>query len=331
MAGVGLSDTRCASAVLLSLAIGGCAAARGGRPAGTCPLGQETVEDCPWGAIGRALAKEAAAGGDVSSALSTYAPELAAAAEDDASRPELLALWGTSLDVDELDHAEIVPPAVLDALLSRAHAPARDGMKMHAGIAHTYGYLLSTLRTPFGYKRARWVKTDLELAFSLTKGALGPRPATGTLLANATYFAGRIAFRRDARARATLERHAGAVDPSIAGVAYDQLAVTQLTETLVISGRTVLLRTDFVPFPRAVTSGASTHLLVYSVADSSVDGPRLVTAFPVGTSFVQKALEPRELGEALPITTRYNAFVDGLTGQDPPLRGRRGADGPAPP
>jgi hypothetical protein len=316
----------------LLLSLSACAPAHvGGREAGACPVAAETVEDCPWGAIGRALVADAAAERDVPRALEELAPDLIAAAAEDAKRPELLALWGTSLNEDELVHAEIVPPAVLDALNARMHVARRDGKKTHAGVEHTYGYLLSTLRTSFGYKRARWVKPELELGFSLTKGALGPRAAAGTLLTNVTYFAGRIAFRTDARARTALERFAGVVEPSIARVAFEQLPVTRLTEALTIDGRTVLLRTDFVPFPRAVPGSVSTHLLVYSVVDSSADGPRLVTAFPVGTAFVQKALAPGDLGEAMPITTRYNAFVNGVTGQEPPLRGRRGADGPAPP
>jgi hypothetical protein len=316
------------SVALLSAA---CASPRvGGVAPGACPAAGETADDCPWAAVGRALAAEARAKGDVATALETLAPELVAAADADAKRPELLALWGTSLNEDELAHAEILAPPILDALNARAHAPPRDGNKTHAGVEHTYGYLLSTLRTPFGFKRARWVKPELELGFALDKGALGPRPPVGTLLTNATYFAGRVAFRTDARARASLERFVGAVDPSIARVAFEQLAVTRLTEALTIDGRTVVLRTDFVPFPRAVPGGTSTHLLVYSVADSSAEGVRLVTAFPVGKAFVQKALAPTELGEAMPIPTRYNAFVPGVTGQEPPLRGRRGADGPAP-
>ena len=316
---------------VLLVVMTGCAAPHArGVETGTCPVGAETADDCPWGAIGRAVAKEAAAKGDVDGALAKYAPDLVAAVDDDAKRPELLALWGTSLNDDELAHAEILAPSILDVLNARAHVGPRDGKRTHAGVEHTYGYVLSTLHTPFGYKRARWVKPELELGFALTKGALGPRPPAGTLLTNATYFAGRIAFRTDARARAALERFAGAVEPSIAHVAYEQLPVTRLTESLTIEGRTVALRTDFVPFPRAVPGGTSTYLLVYSVADSSAEGARLVTAFPVGTPFVQKVLAPADLGEAMPIATRYNAFVPGVTGQDPPLRGRRGADGPAP-
>ncbi len=315
---------------VLAVAAGCLPARSGGADPGVCPVAPETSDDCPWGAIGRALASDAAAKRDVAGTLAKLAPELVRDAEEDGARPALLALWGTSLNDDELAHAEIVAPEILDALAARAGAARRHGKKTHAGVAHTYGYVLSTLHTSFGYKRARWVKPDLELAFSLTKGALGPRPPAGTLLTNVTYFAGRVAFRTDARARATLERFAGAVEPSIRRVAFEQLSVTRLTESLTIEGRTIALRTDFVPFPRAVGGGTGTHLLVYSIADSSADGPRLVTAFPVGNAFVQKALAPGELGEAMPITTRYNAFVDGVTGQEPPLRGRRGADGPAP-
>jgi hypothetical protein len=300
---------------------------------GPCPVAPETRDDCPWAAMGRTLARDAAANADISAALGVVAKDLTVALDSDARHPEMLALWDRSLAVDELAHAPIVAPGILDALNARAHVAPRDGDRTHAGVQHTYGYLLSTLQTPFGFKRARWVKRDVEQAFSLAAGALGPHPHAGTLLANVTYFAGRIAFRGDAKSRATLERLAAAhaVEPSLTRVAYEELAVTRLTESLALDGRTVSLRTDFVPFPRAVPDGASTHLLVYSVLDSRADGPRLVTVFPVATSFVQRALEPASLGEAMPITTRYNAYVEGVTGAPLPLRGRRGADGPAPP
>ncbi len=313
---------RLAPLVLLVAAAASCAPARAPGP---CPVAPETAEDCPWAALGRALAA-----GDGAS-LAALAPDLAAAAEADAASPELLALWGQSSNFDEVARAEIVPAGVLDALNARAHVAPRDGARTHAGVEHTYGYLLSTLRTPFGFKRARWVRRELELGFALAPGALGPSPKAGTLLSNVTYFAGRIALRGDARARAALDRAASSVEPSLARVPYEQLASTRLTESLALSGRTVVLRTDFVPFPRAVPGSAPTHLLVYSVADSSEAGAKLVTAFPVTTAFVQQALDPSQLGEAMPITTRYNAYVDGVTGQVPALRGRRGADGPAPP
>ena len=328
---------RCLAALSLSSLLclaPSCAAPRMAQAElGPCPVAPETAVDCPWAAMGRALAREPAASGDVGAALDGTAGDIARALDSDARHPEMLALWDRSLALDELAHAPILAPAVVDALNARAHVAPREGDKTHAGVLHTYGYLLSTLPTSFGFKRARWVKRDVEQAFSLTAGALGPRPSTGTLLANLTYFAGRIAFRSDAKTRATLERLAAAnlFEASLARVPYGELPITRLTESLAIEGRTIALRTDFVPFARAVPDGASTHLLVYSVLDSRADGPRLVTLFPVTTAFVQRALDPASLGEAMPITTRYNAFVEGVTGATPPVRGRRGADGAAPP
>lgn len=321
------SPLRLSSPFVLALLLGG---APGCTPANsaaseTCPAAGEALEDCPWAAIARASAREP-------SDFERLAKEVIAEVDDDAKRPDVLALWGTSLNVDEMAKKEIVNPVFLDTLTAHAHAPPREGAKTHAGVEHTYGYLFSTLPTPFGWKRARWVKPDLEQGFGLTKGALGPHPLKGTLLSNVTYLAGKIALRDDARAQATLDRHAeAAVDPSIAKVPFASLVITRLSETLAASGRTIVLRTDLVAFPRATGSAMSTHLLVYSVADSAAGGPKLVTAFPVATAFVQKTLDPTLLGSDRPIVTRYNAYVEGVTGQDPPLRGRRGADGSAPP
>jgi hypothetical protein len=60
--------------------------------------------------------------------------------------------------------------------------------------------------------------------------------------------------------------------------------------------------------------------LVYSIADHRQPHPKglppaqLITAFPVETSFVESALAADSLGENKPIITRYNAYVDGITG-----------------
>jgi hypothetical protein len=75
--------------------------------------------------------------------------------------------------------------------------------------------------------------------------------------------------------------------------------------------RKVILRTDLVPFLHSQTD---THLLVYSVVDPSNGGEALITAFPVNQGFVETVTKAEDLGENKPVQTRYNGYVEGVTG-----------------
>src|SRR5262249_54706627 len=99
----------------------------------------------------------------------------------------------------------------------------------------------------------------------------------------------------------------------------------------VMGARTVTLTTIVASFTR--TSPAPTYhaLLVYTVADSDVDGGegRLVTAFPVTASFADRLFDPGAMGDAVPVRARSHAFVPGVTAGSAPLTGlRRRAEPP---
>lgn len=170
---------------------------------------------------------------------------------------------------------------------------------------HTYGYLFSVLETPYGFKRARWVTPVIDDGLGLPAGTIAPLPAAGTLLGNVTWLAGSIAFIGEpelAIARSAPEL----VAPAVQALDVAALHVKRLTETVVLGDRTIALRTDFVTLPH----GAQT-LLVYSVRDA--DTSRLVTMFPIDATS-RARYEAAPLGDRVPITTQYNAWVDGLTG-----------------
>lgn len=59
------------------------------------------------------------------------------------------------------------------------------------------------------------------------------------------------------------------------------------------------------------------------IRDSRQPQAQLITAFPVEKSFVEKITNPESLGDNRPISTWYNGYVEGLTGQSPPLTGSR--------
>ncbi|MHB0997568.1 MAG: hypothetical protein ACYC2I_14490, partial [Elusimicrobiales bacterium] len=181
--------------------------------AAECPAPGERAEDCPWAGAARAMAAAADKGGSLEAVLSSQVPGILRQLEADRSVPGLLRLWGRSINYDELAKGQIVHPAILDLLAGRLGAPRPSGRIVHAGFEHTYGYLFSLLPTKFGFKRARWVRPDIEDGLGLPRGAAGPAPARGTLLANVTCLAGGIALRDDAAAAALLAGVSPACSP----------------------------------------------------------------------------------------------------------------------
>ncbi|MCM2277099.1 MAG: hypothetical protein NDJ89_03400 [Oligoflexia bacterium] len=278
----------------------------------------EGPEDCPWGGIARALILEAEAGRAVLPKFQELAPAIAQQAAKDSERKAFKHLWGKSINFDEMVKDVIVHPAILETL-GQIFGEEGRGRIVHAGMEHTYGYLLSVLKTSFGYKRARWVRPTIEQGLGLPADAINPLPQEGTFFGNVTYVLSQIAFRDDGALLESIHKIAqGTVPPSIASYPFSKLRITRLEEAVSVkkpSPRTVILRTDFVPFFKIPAGQANSHLLVYSVLDPLSGGARLVTAFPVEKPFVERALNPKNLGRDQPVITRYNAFVEGLTGQ----------------
>ncbi len=236
--------------------------------------------------------------------------------QTDAACPELLALWGQSINVDEHVGKTIVPREVIttiEALACLSGRQRRDNV-VHAGLEHAYGYLFSSLETPFGFKRDRWVKPDIEDGLLIHEPTLRPQPVEGTLLSNLTYFLGRIAFTRRPRELAILRKHGGNVSRVVTGYPYRRLSVVRVTET-VRMGRptTIQINTDFVAFGQPSPAGNS-FLLVYSIQDTRQAYGQLITAFPVSTEFVREALVDQTRSRVR-VQTHYNGFVSELTGQ----------------
>ncbi|MFI5346085.1 MAG: hypothetical protein ACHQ51_06900 [Elusimicrobiota bacterium] len=263
-----------------------------------CPMDGETALDCPWAEIARlaAVAPDAAAALKV---LKSSAPAVAKEFARDSKDAALLSLWGKSVNFDEHAKATIIAPQILQAI------GVKDG---HAGLTHTYGYLFSTLKTPYGFKRARWVSGEIERGLGLPPGSFSPVPAKGTLLTNLTAFAGRIAFRNDGRELRAAKKF-GKYDVA-------PFQVRRLTETV---GR-IAIRTDLV----AYTSGDG-FLLIYSYRDLKAKRSYLITAFPVAAGFAGSVFDPKNLGADKTIVARYNGDIPGVTGVSG-LTGTRVAD-----
>lgn len=280
-----------------------------------CPQksSQEKPEDCPWAGAARLLNETADKNAGLEPVFSAYAPGILKQLDADRANYAVLKLWGESINYDELANGEIVRPAILGFIAGRLGAAQPRGKIMHAGLEHTYGYLFSLLSTKFGFKRARWVRPDIEEGLGLPRGSAGPSPSRGTLLANITCLAGGISLKDDPVAAALLKKASAGCGAAERVFISRGTARTRLTETVALPGeRTVFLRTDFVPFKKS--SGGNTHLLIYSIYDSAAGQAYLVTAFPVNAGFVQSSLDPALLGSGKPVQTRYNAYVEGLTG-----------------
>lgn len=272
----------------------------------------ETKLDCPWAGIVRLMETAVSLEQPVLPLLEKHAPGLLAQMRRDARSNEIQLLWGRSLNFDEGAKKTILNRSIYDTLAALIGVARQEGDAVHAGAEHTYGYLLSNLDTPFGYKRARWVEPDINAGFGFAEREISPAPDAGTLLSNLTVFAGRIAFRGDSSCLRMLDAIPAAA--TVRDFNFASLSVIRLVETVVVAERTVELRTDLAMFPNPQTKTQA--LLIYSVKDSAEPGARLISAFPVAGDFVARIGKPGNAGSGKKIKTRYNAFVKGITGAD---------------
>lgn len=274
----------------------------------------EKQEDCPWAELARNL--ETVPENAILRLIEAELPAMYNSMNSDSKPGTWLSLWGKSINFDEGKKAIIVNPKVItqfDQFFRQPTLKVQDKQIAHAGVEHTYGYLLSNLQTAYGFKRARWVHGTLDTGFGLPAGTLAPLPTQGTLLSNVTYFAGRIAFRDEAPALELLKSISG-VSSALLNYDFGKLKTARLEETIQTPSGPVVIRTDFVALPKKVETNS--HWLIYSVRDARKGAPRnsqLITAFPVEASFMDGALKPELLGEDKPISTRYNAYVEGIT------------------
>lgn len=278
----------------------------------------------PWEAISLSIEQSVVAGEDIPLALKRIAPEYMQSLNRESEYEEFKILWGLSINFDEIAKSEILPSPLIDALGTLFKVAPRNGRIVHAGLEHTYGYLLSTLQTKYGYKRDRWVKPDIEEGFGLNRDELSPFPQSGSFFSNITYFAGTVAFRTDTEALEVLTKssHYQAISPSLKEFDFRKLRPSRLTETIILNNeRRVEIRTDFIPFLYKNKTSTNDALMIYSVKDSTHPLPYLVTLFPISLSTMLPA--ESSLGDHQPIVTRWNAFIPGVTDANSPLFGTR--------
>jgi hypothetical protein len=282
---------------------------------------KEGPEDCPWASLAREWQRTGSEALTLEK-MRQDVPELFARMESDVTHDAWIGLWGRSQNYDELAKETIVDVGILDRLAIHLKTLPRNGKIVHAGMEHTYGYLFSTLQTAYGYKRARWVRSDLEDGFGLPRGTLGPLPSRGSLLTNLTYFMGRISLWDESKEqKLRLRKLEAIVEPGLVRYPWKSLRVMRLEERFENHGgdpseraaAIVALRTDLVEFPRldpGKKGAGNSHLLIYSIHDPRFSpNYQLITAFPVNQAFVDRTIDTAKNKPNEPIVVRYNAFV----------------------
>ena len=190
--------------------------------------------------------------------------------------------WGLSTVIDENIDAPVIPRDECERLHGLAGLPAAWPIA-NAGLLHVYGYLLSTVQTPYGLKRDRWLNGKLALALGLPPEAFLPSVAflpsgSGTLLSRVS--------------AAVLPRLTD--PPKDALLVLDQQSIDGSAEV-----RTVLVGT---PHAAAV---------IYGVREGGQ--MRAITAFPLvsaSASFRQSLVDQ-------PPRLRYNAATSTLLPRSP--------------
>lgn len=244
--------------------------------------------------------------------LEEKAPQIAGQICEDSRRKGPLSFWGRSRNLDELAGLVIVEPTIIHLIASLSGRPL-SLLTPHAGLQHTYGYLFSTIETPYGFKRERWTKTDIEVAFGLDRTTLSPFPERGTLLANATWFSGQFAFRGHAanrhRLRDYLEQK---VSPDLLQLRAGKGRHVRLSERVDLvwrkDSRAWTLQTDLVS--SAIDSRFG--VLIYSVVDHQHEEHQLITMFPVGAAVRKQLRDRARRNRRTDIRPRYNAYIAAL-------------------
>lgn len=241
-------------------------------------------------------------------------PNLVLQIQQDSKYRGPLSFWGRSWNTDELTDTTIVHPNVV-TLISAIAERKTSTRTPHAGLQHTYGYLFSTIETPYGFKRDRWIETQIESGFQLNETTLGPNPHAGTLLTNVTWLCGQVAFRGFNKNLRRLEEFlTEKVADDLISTNLRAFVQRRLSETVSTDwrGRTrkFTLQTDLLT--SAIDRRFS--LNIYSVIDHTAETHQLITLFPVGAASRREMAIRGAQKHRHDIQLRYNASIPALNG-----------------
>ncbi len=220
----------------------------------------------------------------------------------DSKDPYLTMFWGKSLNFDSGAKKQIVDNKIIENLQGLFNIK-NDNKIVHAGIMHTYGYLFSTINTPYGYKRKRWIDPTLNEAFDLAGKSFSPESIDGGLLSNVTYFSGMLAFKNKTELSLLKNISNEVFTYNYAGLSVDRIEEATKDYTLV---------TTLVRFPVKLMVSENDYLLIYSSVNQQTKKELLITVFPINAESYEKIIAPNTMGANQKITLRYNAYLDGV-------------------
>nr|WP_296777435.1 hypothetical protein [Rhodococcus sp. (in: high G+C Gram-positive bacteria)] len=180
-----------------------------------------------------------------------------------------MAKWASSTVIDD----NVQAPVFDERVFSWLHRDVPDAFYFpigHAGLMHVYGYLLSSVDTPYGLKRKRWLTADLANAFGLEPSFFYPV----------------------ASALPLMERVASVVLPILTDPTAYRRTILAFDETIDYQRR---MRSVYV-------CDDVTNLTALLYGSVSGDDVQIVTAFPIGSLTMQSARD--RLSE--PARYRYN-------------------------
>ncbi|MGZ3726987.1 MAG: hypothetical protein ACXWQQ_14375 [Pseudobdellovibrio sp.] len=285
---------------------------------------KEEASDCPWAEVTKKIVNEKKSCDTVFKKDLNF---ILAQLRLDKKSEKSISLWGEAKNFDDNAKAVIVDPIIINCLAKKLniHDPLQkqEGFdSVHAGLQHTYSYLFSNLMTPYGYKRARWTKDDIQVGLGLTPNTLTPLTKSGAFLTNATYIFAKLAFKDKPELVQELEKTGlknKSLSPELIKFKAEDFEIKNLIET----SPNFVIHTTFVKFKTPPTSTQNSHLLIYWVEDLKKQMRYFISGFPVEAGFVEKALDPKNLGDSKPISARYNAWLPALNSGKEALLGKR--------
>jgi len=276
----------------------------------------ETATDCPWAEMARQMTVEKKSCDEVFKTV----PQLAAQLKIDSEAKEFLNLWGRAKNFDESAKGTIVPAEVLKCLskklkVKNAIEELPNFSVVHAGLQHTYAYMFSNLVTKYGFKRDRWTKNDLRDGLGLTPGLLSPQATDGAFLSNVTYLFAKLTFgTKGLKAKKNVAKE-------ILNLDTGKYQIRHLRES--VADKNIVIHTHFVKLDTLKLTSKNTHLLIYWIEDTAAKRNYFISGFPVDSSTVQRAFDPASLGTSKAVSTRYNAWLPGVTDSAASLNGTR--------
>ncbi|HBE70411.1 MAG TPA: hypothetical protein DDW52_19855 [Planctomycetaceae bacterium] len=216
--------------------------------------------------------------------------------------------WGLCSNFDQEAAARIVDRKLLTLIGRIVRCPIRIERAYHAGLMCTYGYLLSNLGTPAGFKHDRWTSGRLESGLGLPAGTLLGGNGRSTLLQNVTaLFLGLIGQDENLS-----ELHD--VDATI----FDLVSRTnhkskwefRIVESIEIQGGCRYELNSYLCPLESEDSDFHT-LLIYSVTVGDAP-PQLITGFPISKASLDALLDRDCFGIARAIGPCYGSIIPGF-------------------